>query len=83
MAIEGTKSWRKIRVSLNIPSHQYLAYYEGAAEDVVAWSAEGRKVRFPARVLRPFVTHGGVVGTFLIAYDHQHKFVSIEKVHDP
>ncbi|GJL50083.1 DUF2835 domain-containing protein [Candidatus Nitrospira salsa] len=69
----------KIRVSLNLPPHRFLAYYEGAVDEVVASASDGRKIRFPARVLRPFMTHHGVVGSFLITYDSKQKFVSIER----
>ena len=69
----------KIRVQLNLPPHRFLAYYEGTVDDVVARASDGRKVRFPARVLRPFVTQHGVVGSFFITYDGNKKFVSIER----
>ncbi|WP_447970806.1 DUF2835 domain-containing protein [Nitrospira sp. M1] len=69
----------KIRVSLNLPPHRFLAYYEGVADEVVASASDGRKIRFPARVLRPFITQNGVVGKFFITYDSNKKFVSIER----
>ena len=71
----------KIRVSLNISPHRFLAYYEGVVEDVVARASDGRKIRFPARVLRQFMTQSGVVGSFFITYDSNKKFVSIERAH--
>lgn len=71
---------RSVRVSLHISSHQYLAYYKGIADAVVATSADGRKVRFPARVLRQFLTHDGIDGSFLIRFNALNKFVGIEKV---
>ncbi|GJL66101.1 MAG: hypothetical protein NPIRA05_10720 [Nitrospirales bacterium] len=70
----------KIRVSLNLPPHRFLAYYEGVVDEVVASASDGRKIRFPARVLRPFMTQNGVVGSFFITYDGNKKFVSIERV---
>ena len=69
-----------VRVPLHISSHHYLAYYKGTADSVVAMSLDGRKVRFPARVLRPFLTHDGIDGTFLIRFDDRNKFVGIEKL---
>lgn len=70
----------KVRVSLNIPSHRFLAYYEGTVEDVVTMASDGRRVRFPARVLRPYLTHRGIFGTFVITFDSRHRFQSIERV---
>ncbi len=69
----------KIRVALNLPPHRFLAYYEGLVDDVVAKGSDGRRIRFPARVLRPFMTQKGVVGSFFITYDRDRKFVSIER----
>ena len=73
----------QIRVSLNIPAHRYLSYYDGTVEDVVTTSLDGRKVRFPAGVLRPYLTQRGIVGTFIITFDTHHKFVSIDKAEPP
>lgn len=69
----------KIRVALDLPPHRFLAYYEGVVDDVVAKASDGRKIRFPARVLRPFMTQKGVIGSFFITYDDNKKFVSIER----
>jgi len=69
-----------IRVALHISSDDFLAYYEGAANTVLATSSDGRKVRFPARVLRPFLSHGGIDGHFIIQFDDKHKFVGIKKL---
>ncbi|MEC4673495.1 MAG: DUF2835 domain-containing protein [Nitrospirota bacterium] len=71
---------RLIRVNLHISSRQYLAYYKGTADAVVATSVDGRKVRFPARVLRQFLTHDGIDGTFLIRFSEHNKFLGIQKV---
>lgn len=54
---------------LAIPADTWLAYYRGAARDVVARAEDGRTVRFPARLLRPFVGHDGVHGAFRLRYD--------------
>ncbi len=69
----------KIRVALNLPPHKLLAYYEGVAGEVLAKTSDGRTIRFPARVLRQFVTTNGVVGSFFITYDRHKKFVAIER----
>lgn len=71
-----------VYVSLHIPNHRYLSYYQGTADTVLALASDGRRVRFPARVLRPFLTHDGIHGNFLIRFDDQHKFVSIEKLRE-
>ena len=52
------------------------------ARDVVAKSVDGRTVRFPANVLRPFVTPDGVAGAFVLVYDEKNKFVEMRRVGD-
>ncbi len=70
----------EIRVSLTISSEKYLAFYKGIADTVVTRAADGRKVKFPARVLRPFLTHDGIDGEFAIQFNENHKFVGIKKL---
>jgi hypothetical protein len=73
---------REFHFRLNIPAHEYLAYYQGAAREVLATSAEGVRVRFPASALRPFVTHGGVSGAFVLRIGADNKLQALEKVGD-
>ena len=70
----------EVRVSLTISSDKYLAFYKGTADTVVTRSADGRKVKFPARVLRQFLTHDGIDGEFAIRFNENHKFVGIRKL---
>lgn len=69
-----------VDVSLSISSHEYLAYYAGIADTVLAKSRDGRRIRFPARVLRPFLTHQGIHGNFRIQFDDRNKFVAIDQL---
>lgn len=69
-----------ITVSLNISSDEYLKAYQGAGKNVFAKDLEGRNVRFPASILRPFVTHSGVHGVFQIEFGETGKFSQIRKV---
>jgi len=70
----------EVRVSLTISSDRYLAFYKGTADTVVTRTADGRKVKFPARVLRQFLTHDGIDGEFTIQFNEHHKFVGIKKL---
>ena len=72
----------RIRFFLDIPAEEYLYYYRGAARDVVTTAVDGRRVRFPASVLRPFVTGQGVQGEFLLHYDDHNRFVRLERIGD-
>lgn len=70
------------RFHLAIPADDYLAYYEGAAQQVVVTLANGQRLQFPAESLRPFVSHGGVYGEFVLRVDANHKLQSLERVGD-
>jgi len=70
----------EIRFRLNISAHEFLAYYRGVARDVETTSLDGRAVRFPANVLRPFVTGDGVVGVFVLVYDEKNRFVEMKRM---
>ena len=73
-------SSHQLRVVLNIPANVIHSYYTGAAREIVATAVDGRVVRFPANILRPFVTHDGVHGEFAIEFDTNHKFVGIHRL---
>jgi hypothetical protein len=71
---------REIRLRLDIPPERLLAWYRGDAAEVQAVASDGRRVRFPARVLQPFVTREGIRGEFVLRYDAQSRFVDIRKL---
>jgi hypothetical protein len=70
------------RFRLAIPAAQYLAYYEGAAHQVVVMLASGQRLQFPADALRPFVLRDGVHGEFVLRVDENNKLQAIERVGD-
>ena len=67
-------------VDLSISPDEYLKLYQGVAKDVFARARDGRNARFPAQVLRPFVTREGVRGSFCIFFDQNKKFESIRRL---
>ncbi len=67
-------------VDIAISRDEYLKWYQGAARSIVTHSRDGRKVRFPAQSLRPYVTHGGIQGTFAIYFDENNKLQGVEKL---
>ncbi|MGD9850084.1 MAG: DUF2835 family protein [Nitrospirales bacterium] len=70
-----------VRVSLRISARRFRAYYEGSVDSVVAQAEDGRTVQFPARVLRPFLTHRGIDGIFDLTFSSRQKFHSINRVY--
>jgi hypothetical protein len=71
---------RSIYVQLNISPEQFQRLYEGVVKTVNARSLDGRNVSFPANILRQFVTHTGIVGTFAIHFSDENRFQNIEKI---
>ena len=67
-------------VDIHLSSDDYLRWYQGSAKAVVATSRDGRRVRFPAESLRPFVTHSGVHGSFAIHFNEHNRLVKVEKL---
>ena len=67
-------------VNLHISAEQYQRLYEGTVKFVSARSVDGKTVRFPAAILRPYVTHAGISGTFQIYFSAEKRFERIEKI---
>jgi len=78
--LEEVKSVRAVLIRLAIPAEEYQRLYMGAVRDVLAHSEDGRRIRFPALILRPYVTHSGVHGVFRIMFDENNRFQRIEKI---
>jgi hypothetical protein len=72
----------EIRFYLNLSPERYLRYYQGAASAVSVVGVDGRRLQFPAEHLRPFVTHQGVQGEFVLQFDEQHKFLGLKRLGD-
>lgn len=69
-----------IRFRLDITADDYLAYYQGVVRDVVVRAEDGRRVRFPAGALQPFITHQGIQGRFELRFDANHKFLGLQRL---
>jgi hypothetical protein len=70
----------KFQINLRITAEEYLKSYSGSIKDVVAMSTDGRNVRFPAKILRPYVTRQGINGVFSIYVTSDNRFERIEKI---
>ncbi|MEM8983901.1 MAG: DUF2835 domain-containing protein [Pseudomonadota bacterium] len=71
---------RRVVVSLAIAADEYLRVYSGTARHVQTIANNGQSVRFPASILRPFVTHTGVHGRFEIRYGDNGRFEAINRL---
>lgn len=69
-----------IIIDLELSREQCESWYAGDARFVQVLSRDGRSVRFPFHVLRPFLDHQGVRGSFLIRIDDRQALQSIKRL---
>lgn len=67
-------------VDLRISSDEYLKLYRGISKTVSVRARDGRRVRFPANILQPWVSHGGIQGCFCIRFDDAGKLQEIRRL---
>ena len=58
-----------LRFRLQLTPDEVRAYYSGSLRWVQVQARDGRTLRFPFRLLRPFVTGDGVEGEFEMSVD--------------
>lgn len=71
---------KSVIVHLSISAEEFQRLYQGSVKEVVARSQDGRRIRFPATILRPFVLHNGINGAFQINFDESNRFQSVERL---
>lgn len=71
---------QRLVVNLVISPDEYQRMYAGIARDVSAIAVDGRRVQFPANILRPYVTRDGINGRFMIRFDDNNRFESIQRL---
>ena len=67
-------------VDLVISAEEFQKLYQGSAKHVLCHSQDGRRVRFPASILRQFVTMQGISGRFQITFDDENRFSNIMRL---
>lgn len=70
----------QLTVDIYISADEYLKHYESSGRFVYCQSREGLSVKFSAGVLQRFVTREGIRGSFVIEFDHNMKFKSINRL---
>jgi len=70
----------RFEFDLHISTEEYLDYYRGVATQVVARSAGGQTVRFPASLLQPFLLPDGIHGSFVLTCDEHYKHPSLQRI---
>ena len=75
----NTAEVQSLVFNLSIGPEEYLKYYSGQVKWVLATSSQGLKVRFPANLLSPHITHNGINGQFILKYLTSGKAISLNK----
>ncbi len=68
------------RFYINISRENYLKYYAGQASSIQVQSEEGLTLQFPATTVKPWITHQGIQGHFIIIFDENNKLIEMKKV---
>lgn len=63
-----------------LSAQSLLAVYQGRASRVIVKSRDGQRVNLPAHHLRPFLTHDGVYGSFVLEFSATGELLSLRKV---
>ena len=71
---------QQYRFRIQISQMEFLRHYQGTASSVQVMSECGRRLRFPASRLRPFLTHTGISGRFVLTVDADNRFLDLEKI---
>lgn len=66
--------------SISISYQSYLQHYAGQAAKVLVVTECGLKLQLDASRLRPFLTHGGIKGRFVLSTDASNKFINLTKI---
>ncbi|NOY13453.1 MAG: DUF2835 domain-containing protein [Deltaproteobacteria bacterium] len=75
-----TTRQQQFRFSVHLSQQQFLRHYQGSVSAVQVLSECGRRLRFPASRLRPFLTHNGIHGRFQLTVDAENRFLSLKKI---
>jgi len=69
-----------VKFQLNIQAKDIEKYYQGRVLTIITTTTNGLKVQFPAKLVIPHITHHGVKGLFLLAYDQNGKAESLKAI---
>lgn len=69
----------QVEVQITLSPDELEKAYMGV-DSVYAVSVDGRSIRFPVKILWPFITRDGIHGRFLIEFTQDHKFEKILRI---
>jgi len=63
--------------SLHLSAEEMLRYYRGELQSIQVRADDGRRIRFPAAWLRPYLRQGGVKGRFRLRFGPGHRLIDL------
>jgi hypothetical protein len=67
-------------IDVVLPAERLIAVYQGHANRILMKSRDGRTVSVPAHHFRPFLTHDGVYGTFVLEFSTAGQLLSLKRL---
>ena len=80
MADSHKQSTDQVEFHLDIRGEEFLRFYRGEVSSVHVIAEDGRRVRFPAQALRPYVACDGVRGDFRLCFDSRGRMLSLDRL---
>lgn len=67
-------------LDIALSAERLQAIYRGHANRIMAQSRDGRRVSLPAHHLRPFLTHEGIHGSFVLEFSASGELLSLRRL---
>ncbi|MET1080974.1 MAG: DUF2835 domain-containing protein [Pseudomonas sp.] len=67
-------------LDIALSAERLLAVYQGRANRIMLTSRDGRSVSLPAHHFRPFLTHKGVHGSFVLEFNGAGELLSLQRL---
>ncbi len=66
--------------SIKMTTKDFMPYYQGLSQNIIATTNEGVRVQFPAMHLRKYLSGAGIQGYFCLKTKNS-KFLSLTKIY--
>ncbi|MVW75696.1 DUF2835 domain-containing protein [Pseudomonas xionganensis] len=67
-------------LDIALSAERLVAVYQGRANRILLHSRDGRRVSVPAHHFRPFLTHDGVYGSFMLEFSDKGELLSLRRI---
>jgi len=71
---------KRFEFQLRISANEYLQYYRGNVNQVVARCTAGATIQFPAALLQPFISESGIRGHFVLTCDDEGRGAALARL---